>query len=58
MHATLQQTQRLTRKFHFRLWLDRLDLRDDAINLSDRTLRDMGLSHRCAMCPVGPFWIP
>jgi hypothetical protein len=46
----------LKQKFDFRLWFDRLDLRADAMNISDRTLRDMGLSYRDAIRAVGPFW--
>lgn len=45
----------LKQKFHFRLWFDYLDLRVDIMNISDRTLRDMGLSRRDAIRPVAPL---
>jgi hypothetical protein len=41
MRTALEQ---IKRNFRFRLWFDHLDLRADAMNISDRTLRDMGLN--------------
>ncbi len=57
MHTIMQQAQWLTRNFHF---VCGLTVRTcDMTNVSDRTLRDMGLSHHnCAVPPIGPFWAP
>ena len=57
MSAALQKVIASKQSFHFRLWLDRLDLRGDAMNISDRTLQDIGLLHREIPRPMGPFWI-
>jgi hypothetical protein len=57
MSAALQKVIASKHGFHFRLWLDRLDLRGDAMNMSDRTLQDIGLLQREIRRPMGPFWI-
>ena len=52
MRTALEQ---IKRNFHFRLWFDHLDLRADAMNISDRTLRDMGLSSSDTVRVIGMF---
>jgi len=39
-----------------RLWMDRLDLRGDTMNISDRTLRDIGLYPSSVARPNHPFY--
>jgi uncharacterized protein YjiS (DUF1127 family) len=55
--SAFERVQMLKQKFRFRLWFDRLDLRADAMNISDRALCDMGLSRRDVSRPIGTFWL-
>jgi hypothetical protein len=49
------RTIRTFRK-QFRLFSDRLDFHGDEMNLSDRTLRDIGLIRGCGSGP-DPYWV-
>jgi hypothetical protein len=56
MSTTIRNILASKRNFCFRLWFDHVDFRGNDMNMSDRTLRDIGLFHREALRPVGPFW--
>jgi hypothetical protein len=56
MSTTIRNISASKRNFYFRLWFDHVDFRGNDINMSDRTLRDIGLFHREALRPLGPFW--
>jgi hypothetical protein len=46
MRNPFDELRAFRRKFRLHLWLDRRDLDSDAMSMSDRSLRDAGLTRR------------